>query len=367
MRSSHCRRSQNYDVKASHPIEDSASAAIAASASRLSLGSATRALPGIYGAFVIGSLLSSPLMAMANPGDADSGDVVQQAARVLLAQNAVENGPRVTIVQPGYNDVLKGKSSILINIDAKRYPAASVEMFVDGKSATGGPLAIDKATSVPFNWDTALFADGPHRLTVRVTDSQGFRSDAEVQIYINNGRKADQTAPTLRWLNVRPGDLLRGDKIFQLEAADNFGIKYVWMSVKSAVTPGKPLRMSMGNQPPYTFPFDTRSVPDGLYILDALAWDAFENEGKAPSVLFGVANNTMHPTFMSDLDQASRSASADRTVSVLDPGIGSQTAKSLNRGNVVSSQVRPGASQFVCARPCRRVARRGSARTRVAR
>jgi hypothetical protein len=164
-------------------------------------------------------------------GNANSGDVVQQAARVLLAQSAFENGPRVTIVQPGYNDVLKGKSSILINIDAKRYPAASVEMFVDGKSATGGPLAIDKATSVPFNWDTALFADGPHRLTVRVTDSQGFRSDAEVQIYINNGRKADNDKPTLRWLNVRPGDLLRGDKIFQLEAADNFGIKYVWMSV----------------------------------------------------------------------------------------------------------------------------------------
>jgi hypothetical protein len=115
------------------------------------------------------------------------------------------------------------------------------------------------------------------------------------------------------------------------------------------VTPGKPLRMSMGNQPPYTFPFDTRSVPDGLYILDALAWDAFENEGKAPSVLFGVANNTMHPTFMGDLDQARSSANSDLTASVLDPGIGSRTGKSLNRNNVVSSQVRPSASNSLRA------------------
>ncbi|HEX8235837.1 MAG TPA: stalk domain-containing protein [Abditibacteriaceae bacterium] len=342
MRSSHRRSPQNRSVKASRPIEGSAPETCGESLSRLSLFSSTRALPGLYGAFVIGSLLS-PLGAGAAPtGEATSGDVVQQAARVLLAQSAVENGPRVTIVQPGYNDVLKSKSSILINIEARRYPAASVEMFVDGKSATGGPIKVDEATSVPFNWDTALFADGPHRLTVRVTDTQGFRSDAEVQIYINNGRQADTSAPTLRWLNVRPGDLLRGDKVFQLEAADNFGIKYVWMSVKSAVTPGKPLRMSMGNQPPYTFPFDTRSVPDGLYILDALAWDAFENEGKAPPVLFGVANNTMQPTFIGDLDQARSTAHSSRTPSVLDSGIAAPTSKTFNRGNTVSNQVKPG-------------------------
>jgi hypothetical protein len=344
MRSSHCRSPQNRNVKASRPTEDSIPGTFGESPSRLSYFLPTRALPGLYGAFVIGSLLS-PLSAIAAPtGEATTGDVVEQAARTLLAQSAIENGPRVTIVQPGYNDVLKHKSSILINIEAKRYPAASIEMFVDGKSATGGPIKVDNATSVPFNWDTALFADGPHRLTVRVTDTQGFRSDAEVQIYINNGRQADTTAPTLRWLNIRPGDLLRGDKVFQLEAADNFGIKYVWMSVKSAVTPSKPLRMSMGNQPPYAFPFDTRSVPDGLYILDALAWDAFENEGKAPPVLFGVANNTMHPTFIGDLDQARSSADSTRAPSVLESGINAPGGKNLTRGNVVSSQVRPGAS-----------------------
>ena len=101
MRSSHCRSPQIRSVKASRSIEDSAPELSGVTSSRLSLFSSTRALPGIYGAFVIGSLLS-PLSAIAAPvGDAASGDVVQQAARVLLAQSSVENGPRVTIVQPG--------------------------------------------------------------------------------------------------------------------------------------------------------------------------------------------------------------------------------------------------------------------------
>jgi hypothetical protein len=66
MRSSQCRSSQKGSAKASHPIVDSASEVAGASVSRLSLGSASRALPGLYGAFVIGSLLN-PLGAVAAP------------------------------------------------------------------------------------------------------------------------------------------------------------------------------------------------------------------------------------------------------------------------------------------------------------
>lgn len=244
-------------------------------------------------------------------------DAAVRAARLLLAQlpavvrSDAENGPVVSVLQPSYSDVLRGDTAIVIGIQARRYPASTIELLVDGKSASNGAMKIGDGASLSFNWKTSDFADGSHRLTVRVTDTQGFRSDAEVRVYINNGKTADVTPPTLSWMNVRSGDLLRGDKQLQLQASDNFGVKYVWVSIKSTLDPTRPLKMWMVNRAPFNFTLNSTRLPDGLYTLEALAWDALENEGHADQVTFGIANNAINPTWMSQLDAARTAAKSD--------------------------------------------------------
>ena len=264
-----------------------------------------------------GALACGVLSSASTARAVEKPDAAVRAARLLLAQlptitqSDAENGPVISLLQPSYSDVLRGNTSIVVGIQTRRYPASTIELLVDGKSASNGAMKIGDGASLSFNWKTSDFADGPHRLTVRVTDTQGFRSDAEVRVYINNGQTADVTPPTISWLNVRSGDLLRGDKQLQLQASDNFGVKYVWVSIKSTLDPSKPLKMWMVNRAPFNFNLNSARLPDGLYTLEALAWDALENEGHADKVTFGIANNTINPTWMNQLDAARTAAKSD--------------------------------------------------------
>jgi LysM repeat protein len=197
-------------------------------------------------------------------------------------------GPIVAIVSPEYADVLKGETKIVIAVEPRRYPAAGVELLVDGKAVTGVLPAQTK-----FTWKTSLFVDGPHTLGVRVTDTQGFIGQAETMVYINNARKADNSAPILRWLGVQDGQKLSGIANVRVEAGDDFGVKYVFLTVNSAITPDiKPAIASwIINRPPYEVALDTTRFKDGMYVLDALAFDAADNERNAPRLTVGFFNS----------------------------------------------------------------------------
>ncbi len=204
-----------------------------------------------------------------------------------------ENGPQVQIVQPGYQDVLKGRAKIIIAVKAQKFNPQFVEMFVDDKPVTNGPLPLTAAASANFEWPTTQYTDGPHKLTVRVTDTQGFRGWAEVNVYINNDKKRDTAPPSLQWLNVDAYQQISGTAKIELQALDNFGVKWIMVSVNPASDPNrKPaLRSWLLNKPPYVVEFDSSKVPDGLYALSAKAWDAVEQEGEAASLTVGVINN----------------------------------------------------------------------------
>lgn len=281
-----------------------------------------RVLPGAMTVLAIGGLL---VEAGGTAWAEDTAPVAgTQSAPLLLAQampvisSAVlgETGaPVVSILQPNYADLLKGKSSVVIGVNASHAGPQTVEMFLDGLSATGGPKPLPGTPTTEFKFDTTLFTDGAHRLKVKVTDALGFIGQSETTIYINNGRKVDVTPPLLRWLNVQSGDLLRGDVKFRLQASDNFGIKWVFVKVTPAATPNGPaVRVLFNNRPPYDFDFDTTLVPDGVYSLSATAKDAGENEGRAPATFIAVANRTLNPTeFDTELSSAIQSSAEART------------------------------------------------------
>ncbi len=221
-----------------------------------------------------------------------------QAEPTLLAANEA-TGPLVAFQQPTHADQLSGKAQIGISIRGRRYPAKWIELLVDDYAATkGGPVQLD-AAMLPishFEWDTRVYADGPHKLSVIVTDSQGFKGRSDVQVYINNKGGADIIPPTVRWVNVRNGDVLRGDVPVQVDATDNFGVKWVIVSLNPAISPTmKPaLRGALLNIPPYIFRLNTAGLPASRYVLNAEAFDALDNVGKAPpiEVLIGNGNYT---------------------------------------------------------------------------
>src|SRR5690606_20979674 len=93
-------------------------------------------------------------------------------------------------------------------------------------------------------------------------------------------------------------ELLSGKVSVRLKASDNFGVKSVYMRLNPAITPDvkPPLASWMTTQPPYEFKIDTSKYADGLYSLDAYAWDDLRNEQAAPRITVGFANQgTLNP------------------------------------------------------------------------
>jgi hypothetical protein len=212
-----------------------------------------------------------------------------------------EGGPQVQILAPAYQDTLKGRFRISVGIKATKFNPQSIEFFVDDRSATKGPVPIAAFPSMSFDWNTRDYADGPHKLTVRVTDTQGFRGWAEVNVYINNGRKVDSLPPTLVWKNIEQYQTLSGVAQVELDAVDNFGVKWLMVSINPVgrsgelATKAQP-RQWLLNRPPYIAKFDTTAVPDGLYAFTAKAWDSTDQQGDAQPLTVGVVNNALNAT-----------------------------------------------------------------------
>lgn len=242
--------------------------------------------------------------------DSTTNAAAAAAASSRLPQNALRQekgqGPRVSILQPSYSDLVRGETGIVIAVEANGAQTKSVQLFVDGVSASdGGAIPFENLPSAHFNWKTAQFKDGKHQLSVRVTDANGFIGQADTQVYVNNNRTVDTTAPKLQWVNVHNGDLLHGQADLQLKASDTFGVKYIVITINSISSPDRmpPLRASLINREPYVYSLDTMRLPDGVYVLKARGTDVLQNQGETHQVTFGVSNNGLNPTVIERLDE----------------------------------------------------------------
>lgn len=268
-----------------HELQETAHAAVPVGDS---LGEASRRWANLLACGALTPGLLSVLALSVGFGGTLAWAPVAQAEPTLLAASEA-NGPLVAFQKPTHADQLNGKAQIGISIQGRRYPAKWVELLVDDYAATkGGPVQLD-ASMLPvahFEWDTRVYADGPHKLSVIVTDSQGFKGRSDVQVYINNKGGQDIIPPTVRWVNVRNGDVLRGEFPVQVEATDNFGVKWVIVSLNPAISPTmKPaLRGALLNIPPYIFRLNTSGLPASRYVLNAEAFDALDNRGTAPPI-----------------------------------------------------------------------------------
>lgn len=264
---------------------------------------------GVGATIVAGLLISRPLAAAPLSG----GD---------------ENGPKIQILAPRYQDVLKGRTRILIAITATQFNPESIELFVDDKSASNGPVKLSGFASSSFDWDTRQFSDGPHKLRVQVTDKNGFRSWASQTVFLNNKNAADNTPPSLDWKNLENYQELSGQTQIELKALDNFGVKYIIASISPLNDPSKKSLSWFQNQPPYVLKFDTTKVADGLYKVNAKAYDAKDQEGEAKTLTVGVVNNAINASSTSDYLAAMKRA--EKVKADLDRGSAPTTKSKTN-------------------------------------
>lgn len=244
-----------------------------------------------------------------------SGAILVVPARRAWAQSpsSDENGPKVQILTPAYQDVLKSNTRILVGIAAGQYNPATIELWVDNRAVTRA-LPLTSLASMSFNWDTRRFSDGPHKLTIRVTDTQGFRGLKDVNIFINNGTKHDIVAPGLKWKNLSAFQQMSGQTQVELETKNSFGVKWILVKVtpvdKSNTSAGRSWMLGGGQ---VTFKFDTTKVADGIYTLTAKAWDALDQEGNAPTLTIGVVNSPINATTVGEsLDGLRQMAKVER-------------------------------------------------------
>lgn len=289
------------------------------------LGAATLAVLGVP---------SSPAWAQAAAqstaqGTPQSVSPIADAVPALAVD--VANGPLVTILSPHYNATLKGMAQVLVGVQARKNTPSTIEMLVDGRSATQGAIALPGLPSSNFDWDTSKLADGMHRLSVVITDTQGFRGGADVNVFINNNKVPDLTPPSLEWLNVRGSDTWRGMVDLQLKALDNFGVRFLIISLNPASTPNrKPPAFSWFlNRPPYSINFDSRKAPDGLYSLRATAFDDLENEGLSPALTIAINNHTINPSWVLPV-LPSQPQLPNRVLPEVHPGLGSENSEAVD-------------------------------------
>src|SRR5690606_19698262 len=118
---------------------------------------------------------------------------------------------------------VKGNSvSIEVAVQQRSNPVKALQMFVDDHIATPGWVPLKSLQSSRFNWDTTLFKNGPHKLTVRVADAAGLIGQAEITLYVNNGSQSQQqdvSAPALQWLGIENGKVLKGVVNLELQAS----------------------------------------------------------------------------------------------------------------------------------------------------
>lgn len=169
----------------------------------------------------------------------------------------------------------------------------SLELYVDGKFYSRKVLGSPTQRGVcSFWWDTQRAAKGVHTLLVRV-----FAGDELITTVSGTGTVGrsliDAVAPTVRFTNIKSGDVLKGKSNIGIFAADDSGEPPLVSLLVDNV-----LKL-LKNTAPYNYTLDTRTYPDGDHQLKTYAYDVAGNRSDPVVVKVAFANGLKPPVVAS--------------------------------------------------------------------
>jgi hypothetical protein len=192
--------------------------------------------------------------------------------------------PTVSITAPAAGQVV-GTVSVTASA-SDNVGVAGVQFQVNGANLGA------EDTSAPYSvsWNTTTLANGNYTLTAKARDAAGnTTTSAPVAVTVNNA--PDTQAPVVSITNPAAGNV-SGTISITATASDNIGVVGVQLLLNGA---------NLGSEftsAPYTYSWNTNSLANGTYTLNARARDAAGNTSTSADVVVTVNNvpDTQAPT-----------------------------------------------------------------------
>lgn len=188
-------------------------------------------------------------------------------------------GPESSIITPREDQIMGGNFSLHASI-GDPIGVADARLLIDGEYH-GQTLE-----SAPWVWkiNAEKFAEGIHEAVVEARDVKGNVRRSEARQFT-----IDNSPPDVELDEPRDERKARGVIKFAARADDANGVERVQFCLNGKKV-GEPV-----TTPPYAREIDTTEIPDGSYMVTALAFDVAGNLGQSPAHRLILANNQPPP------------------------------------------------------------------------
>lgn len=171
----------------------------------------------------------------------------------------------------------------------------TMRIYINGeKRFASFPDTIDESI-FSFDWNTILDEDGTYTVSAMASDRAGNIGipDAPLVVRVSNTTPPpppDRTPPTAEWIKPTGYTIMKGVDTLIISAFDSAGIDSLRFFVN-----GTKVHPERGEGSLFSFLWNTLSDSDGVYVLEARAWDASRNMGLAPALAVRVQNSDTPP------------------------------------------------------------------------
>lgn len=241
--------------------------------------------------------------------------LLMAAQNPVLAQSSATRGSAADLrVLTPLNGEIIGAGSFKLDFSFKSRsasPITRVELLVDGVQWAGRNLDTPSLGNVlTFDVDGSTLTEGAHTFQVRVTNKVGVVSSTEVQVVAQSkggSQSGTETAPVAVSATGAPQMTFRA-----LPSKRVMGTVEVMMDVKAPAGQNPYVSFYVDKQfkvlknyPPYSFLFDSTTVPNGKHIIEATGYLESSNAAttqRMEVLVDNIGGNTERASEIKDLN-----------------------------------------------------------------
>jgi Bacterial Ig domain len=201
-----------------------------------------------------------------------------ETAPIVVSVYNDSTPPAVSVGSPSEGQVVEGQTAISI-VASDDSGSALCELLLDGVVVLGS-CSLNGTTF----WLTTGTSNGPHLLSVRVTDAQGNATTVNRSIVVSN----DVTAPTVAVDSPLASSTVNGTVTITASAADDRAVTRVDFTVDGSL-------IATRTTAPWSTQWNSRSLANGTHVLRARAYDAANQQTLSTGVVIVVDNDVQAP------------------------------------------------------------------------
>ena len=258
--------------------------------------------------------------------DAAGNKTTSATVTVTVSNSSADTTPpTVSMTAPANGATVSGSVTVSANA-SDNVGVAGVQFQLDGANLG----AEDTTSPYSITWDTTAASNGSYTLTAVARDAAGNRTtSAPVTVIVSNS-SGDTTPPTVSMTAPTNGSTVSGSITVSANASDNVAVAGVQFQLNGA---------NLGAEDtvaPYSITWDTTTVANGSYTLDAIARDSSGNRTTSASVTVTVSNSSGGTTTRIEQDNPAV-AYTGTWATASDPSVSGGTATESNQANATAT------------------------------